>query len=218
MICDLVLEGSNPKMLTQHYGLWWCASMRSWLQKVQKFRRYLEESHFCMIWALTVTLTRKIGNQPVHMTLWVMMHRHTKFYYERFSGSKDIVRANIPWWSEPSLWPWPWGQQSKWSHNTPDHNDAPQYQIWMQKVQKFRRYGRKVGFSKGFEPTVNLTLNIGTQPFCITLWVMMMHHHTKFGCIQFSVSGDIFRCDRQTHRQTDSNITPPLPPTLLWGV
>ena len=29
--------------------------------------------------------------------------------------------------------------------------------------------------------------------FCTALRVMMMHHHTKFGCIQFSGLEDIFR-------------------------
>ena len=35
-------------------------------------------------------------------------------------------------------------------------------------------------------------LKTASQPFCMTLWVLMMHHHIKFGCIQFSGSGDIF--------------------------
>ena len=29
------------------------------------------------------------------------------------SGSGDIIQTNIPWGFEPSLWPWPSGQQSK---------------------------------------------------------------------------------------------------------
>ena len=43
--------------------------------------------------------------------------------------------------------------------------------------------------------TVTLPLKIATQPFRMALWVMMMRHlhHTKFGCIQFIGSEDIFR-------------------------
>ena len=38
------------------------------------------------------------------------------------------------------------------------------------------------------------TMKMGTQTFRMTLWVMMMHHHTKCGCIRrFSGSEDIFQ-------------------------
>ena len=40
--------------------------------------------------------------------------------------------------------------------------------------------------------TVTLILKTGTQPFRMTLRVMMMHHHSKHGCIPFSDSEDIF--------------------------
>ena len=42
------------------------------------------------------------------MLLWLMMmHHHTKFDW-----SEILSRQNIHWSSEPSLWPWPWIQQS----------------------------------------------------------------------------------------------------------
>ena len=54
------------------------------------------------ILAYIVTLTLKIGTQPVYMSLHVrMMHQHTKFHSERFSGSEDIVRTNIRQGLEP---------------------------------------------------------------------------------------------------------------------
>ena len=34
--------------------------------------------------------------------------------------------------------------------------------------------------------TATLTLKIANQLFCMTLWPMMVHHHTKFGCERFS--------------------------------
>ena len=46
----------------------------------------------------------------------------------------------------------------------------------MQKHQQFRRYGL-------IKWTLSVTLNLKTvnQSSCITLWPMMLHHHTKFG-------------------------------------
>ena len=63
-----------------------------------------------------------------------------------------------------------------------------------------------------------LTLKIATQPFGMTLRVMMMHHHIKFGCIRFSGSEDIFQTKCDTHRQTDGqpDWSIPPPPPLLW--
>ena len=76
------------------------------------------------------------GNPTFHMTFQVMlMHHHTKFHEERLSGSEDI-RRNIPQGFEPSLWPWPWRQQSKIVNNIPAHDDAPLFHIWLQKVFK----------------------------------------------------------------------------------
>ena len=42
---------------------------------------------------------------------------------------------------------------------------------------------------------VTLTFKIRIQPFRMTLRVMMMHHHTKFVCVQFSHPEDIFRAE-----------------------
>ena len=38
---------------------------------------------------------------------------------------------------------------------------------------------------------VTLTLKISNQPFCKTLWLMMMHHNTKFGNKMFVCLEDI---------------------------
>ena len=87
---------------------------KGWLQKVKKFKRYGRNIYFFRIWPRTVTLTLKRGSQPFRMTLRVMIiHNHTKFHEERLSSWEDIVRTNIPLGYGPSLWPWPWRQQSK---------------------------------------------------------------------------------------------------------
>ena len=42
-----------------------------------------------------MSLTVKIANQSLHMTLWPMLTRHsTKFGYNRFSSSEDIIPTN----------------------------------------------------------------------------------------------------------------------------
>ena len=134
------------------------------------------------------------GNPTFHMTFQVMlMHHHAKFHEERLSGSEDIIPRNIPQGFEPLLWPWPWRHQSKIVNNTPAHDDAPLFHIWLQKVKKYRRYRRKSYFLRIWPHPVTLTLKIGTQPFCMTLRVMMMHHHTKFGYILLRGSDNILR-------------------------
>ena len=46
---------------------------------------------------------------------------------------------------------------------------------------------------ESFVVVENLTLHYEDNLFRLTLRVMTMHHHTNFGCIQFSGLGDIFR-------------------------
>ena len=41
--------------------------------------------------------------------------------------------------------------------------------------------------------TLHCDLDYEDNLFRLTLRVMTMHHHTNFGCIQFSGLGDIFR-------------------------
>ena len=47
--------------------------------------------------------------------------------------------------------------------------------------------------------TMLLSLKTANQPFCMTLWLIMMHHHIKFGNKQFSSSEDIFWTNSQWH-------------------
>ena len=102
--------------------------------------------------------------------------------------SEDTVRKNIPRGFEPPLWPW--GQRSK---IVTQHSSSYITKFGCKRFKRLRRYGRKSYFLRIWAHTVTLTLKMGTQPFCMTLRVMMMHHHIKFGCIQFSGSEDIFQ-------------------------
>ena len=55
-----------------------------------------------------------IEKQYFRKTLWLMMmmQYHIKFDYKQLNNSDDIMWINIQWSLEPSLWPWPWTQQS----------------------------------------------------------------------------------------------------------
>ena len=62
--------------------------------------------------------------------------------------------------------------------------------IWLKKVEKFRPGDMEESyFLRILARTVTLIVKIGIQ----TNQVMMLHHHSKFGCIQFSGSEDIFQ-------------------------
>ena len=191
-----------------------------WLQMVQNFRRLLFEdlSQRC---DFDLDLEDR---KPMFFRM--MMFQHTKFgciqlsgsddmfrtmfHSERLIGSEDIiiVPTNISWGFEPPLWPWPWGQQSQ-SHSwccttTPNlvakGLEVPEMWIWAR--------------------TMTLTLQLGTKPFRKTLRILMMHHHTKFACIQFSSSKAIFRPDKGvTGRHTDNLIPvhPNKPPRWPCG-
>ena len=47
--------------------------------------------------------------------------------------------------------------------------------------------------------TVTLTYKTANQPLCITLWLMTMHHHTKFGDYRFTASEDLVRTKFHWH-------------------
>ena len=66
----------------------------------------------------------------------------------RFRSGGDIIQINIPWNSEPFLWPWAGPKQSNpiFSQNNPPYDDVPSNQLWLQKDQQFRKYIKKVIF------------------------------------------------------------------------
>ena len=83
------------------------------------------------------------------MILWLMMmHHHTKL-------DQNIVWANIRWSSEPSLWPWPWIQQSNLCTRHSRFWTCTVKLSWSQKNnlqnQQFRTYNRNTHISL-YEP------------------------------------------------------------------
>ena len=69
-------------------------------------------------------------------------------------------------------------------------------QVWMRKDQKFSGYGAKSHIVIISALTMcDLTLKTAKQSFCTTLWLMVMHRHTKFGNKRFCDSEDIICSD-----------------------
>ena len=137
--------GQQSKLVTQYSGSWWCTTMPSLVAKGSELQVF-----FFRISTHTVTLTLKIGTKMFRKTLPVMMiHQYTNFHKWRLSGQKIIIiRTNMPWGFEPSLWPWSWGKQSR---------IITQHSRWCTTIsnwlQKFRRYGGKL-FFWWFEPAL----------------------------------------------------------------
>ena len=65
-------------------------------------------------------------------------------------------------------------------------------QIWLQTNQQFRRYNRKSYFDY-ISPCCDLDIEHSKPIFCLTLWLMMLHYHTRFGVKLFCGSEDITR-------------------------
>ena len=59
---------------------------------------------------------------------------------QQFSG----YSRNIFLLYKPSLWLWPWRQQTNLFERTLALDDTSPHQVWLQKVQQFSRYGRNI--------------------------------------------------------------------------
>ena len=102
------------------------------------------ESHILIAQTLIVTLTLKFAHQSFYITLrLIMVHHHTRFGCKKFGGSGDIVRTNIHWHFELSLWPWLWAHQSSfltWHSSLWWCTIKQSLFVCLQKDQLFGRY------------------------------------------------------------------------------
>ena len=124
-----------------HSSSWWCITIPNLVTK-----RFvgLEDTIWTNIDILTLCcdLGLECSNTMFHKTLWLIkIYHQTNFGCQRISSSEDIVERVRFWSDEPSLWPWPWRQQ--------------------------------------------------TICLCKTLWLIMLHHHTKSGNKMYCGSEDI---------------------------
>ena len=126
------------------------------------------------------------------MTLLMMMHHNTKFGNKLFGCLEDIIPTNS------DIWPFIAAVILNelihiFSHKT-------QWLMMMYHQTKFC-CGRINSSEEKVERNchiliiqalaVTLTLKTVNQFFCMTLWLMMLHHHTKFGNKMFCSSEDI---------------------------
>ena len=95
--------------------------------------------------------------------------------------------------------------------------------VWLQTNQQFRRHNRNSHIWIILALAVTLTTNTVNQFFYMTHWLIIMHHHTKFGKKWLSGSEDIkqTRSDTQTELLWDRptewfQYTPP-PPNIYTG-
>ena len=68
-------------------------------------------------------------------------------------------------------------------------------QVWLQMDQQFRRHNKNshILIKYKLSLTATLTLNTVNQFFCMTLWLMMLHNHARFGNKMFCGSEDTTR-------------------------
>ena len=92
-------------------------------------------------------------NAPTYYVLW----------YEMLSGSEDIIQTNIPRGFDPQCDLDLEDSNKKLSHKIMTRDGVPLYQIWLQKVQKFMRYGRN--FIQDLTPYCDLDLEDRTPTF-----------------------------------------------------
>ena len=54
----------------------------------------------------------------------------------------EVPCSTVQKWQyiQPSLWTWPQRQQQFFTWHSLPHDDAPPYQVWIQKVEWFRQY------------------------------------------------------------------------------
>ena len=113
----------------------------------------------------------KLAHQFFCMTLKLMMlHYHTKFGYKRFSGSEDTV-----WTFTDILY---LHCDLGLEHSIPIFSQDTQ-------VPRCSKNGHILSIQT---LTLTLTLKLAHHSFCMTLQLMMLHHHTIFDYKRFSDS------------------------------
>ena len=75
-------------------------------------------------------------------------------------------------------------------YDTLVYNNALSNQVWWQKDQLFRRYSRNLYFDH-MSLCYDLDLENSKPIFLHALWLMMIHHNTKFGDKMFGSLEDI---------------------------
>ena len=75
-------------------------------------------------------------------------------------------------------------------HDTLTDDEASPYQVWLQKIQRFRIYCPDEQSLILWNFTVTSTLNAVIHFFARTLWLMMIYPNSKFGCKRINSSAN----------------------------
>ena len=126
--------------------------------------------------------------------LILVIHQHTEIGCQQISGTEDITwYIKIQWSFVPSLWPWPWKQQSNFYSSHSSLRWCPIQLNLVKKGSSVQQITQKQSYMDIWALTVALTLKIANQSSCRTLWPMMMHHNTMFDYKRFSSWEDIVK-------------------------
>ena len=108
-------------------------------------------------------------------------------WYRRYGIQKDSMK-----FFEPSLWSWPWKQLSNFYIL---HKALQLMMMYIQsnlvaKRSAVRQIWQKQSYLIKWALTMTLNLKMANQSACMTVWPMMLHHHTKSGYRRYSSWGD----------------------------
>ena len=127
-----------------------------------------------------------------------MMHQNTTFGNKILGGLEDIIWTNINILTlccdlDPEC-------SNNYFHRTLASYDISSDQVWLPRNQQFRKYSRKSYFNH-MSPRCDLDLKDSNNNifFPMTLWLMILHHHTKFGTKMFCDSENIIQANIHWH-------------------
>ena len=147
-----------------------------------------------------MTLTLKIANESFCRTpQLIVMHRNTELGRKMFGGLENIwiyidiltphcdfdLECNNPIFPQDAL----------------TYDSLSSNKVWLPKIQQFRRYSSQshiliIFVSLCFEPSQQMSPHYDLENskqflFHMTLWLILLHHFTKFGNKMFCDSEDV---------------------------
>ena len=114
--CNPEPEDSKPIFLPDTLAHDDASSQQVWLQKVQQLRRYRPDEHSLEFWTFSATLSLTETEQSNLFTRQSNQRWCTSKpnFVAKGSAVQKIYQNVMFLKSDPSLWPWPWRQQTTW--------------------------------------------------------------------------------------------------------
>ena len=163
-----------------------CRQTKIWVQKDQQFSRFVRNSH---IWLYEPSLWPWTWRQQIYFLAWHSSPWWCITIPRLVTKGSAVQEMSLRWTFTGILNP---SCDLYLHHNGAIQSFHKTIQLmischqtkWfkLQKDQQVRRYIRKSSLVT-WSFTVALTLTTANQYFWKTIWLMMMHHHTKFGSI-----------------------------------